>query len=95
MLYDVQWLQKIIIPVAIAGGVILAIYYAGYSDGKKDCLLKQQSDALLIQEQVNQSAIAVQQEMEKTNEKLERASTVSDDCNFVLNFDLTPCGVFD
>ena len=95
MLYDGTWLQKIALLVVSFIAVIFVTYYVGYRDGKKDCLLKQQSDALTIQEQVNQSAIIVQQEMEKVDAQMEHASTVSDDCNFVLNFDLTPCGVFD
>lgn len=95
MLYDVAWLQKaIVVLVAI---IILCggIYLFGYNCGKKDMILKYQKDAMQIAEQVNQSAIVVQQEMEKTDEKLEKASSISDECNFVLNYDLTPCGVFD
>ena len=46
-------------------------------------------------EEVAKSAVAVQETMEKTDVQMQRASSVSDDCNFVLNFDLTPCGVFD
>lgn len=95
MLYDGIRLQKVILSVIVTVAIIVGVYFSGYSNGKKDQLLQQQSEALLIQEQVNQAAIAVQQEMEKTNAAVERASSVSDDCNFVLNFDLTPCGVLD
>ena len=94
MLYDGIWLQKILIYLLIAILSLVITYFVGYTSGKKDQEMFHQRQALLIQEQVNQSAIVVQHEMEKTDAKLEKASSVSEECNFVLNFDLTPCGVF-
>ncbi len=98
MLNDVNWSQKLIliaVIVAFIFGVCLLIYRCGYTAGRDAQILKYQEEAMQIAEQVNQSAILVQQEMEKTDEKLEKASSISDECNFVLNYDLTPCGVFD
>ena len=93
MLYDVPWLSKVIITTAAVVAGVVGTYFAGYTSGKKDQLLEHQREALQVVEQSAHTALVVQQEMEKTNEVIEHASTVSDDCNFVLNFDLTPCGV--
>lgn len=94
MLYDGIWLQKILVYLLIVILSLVITYFIGYNSGKKDQEIAHQREAILIQEQVNQSAIVVQHEMEKTDEKLEKASSISGECNFVLNFDLTPCGVF-
>ena len=94
MLYDVTWLQKVIIKLAILVGFTCSLCFICYGCGKKDQQLEYQREALLVAEQATQNAIIVQQEMEKTDAQLEKASSVSDECNFVLNFDLTPCGVF-
>ena len=95
MLYDVTGLQKIVITVGLVLALVGCTYWLGYTSGRDAQILKQQKDALQVAEEVSQAAVAVQETMEKTDAKMERASSVSDDCNFVLNFDLTPCGVFD
>lgn len=94
MLYDVSWLQKTIVKLVLIILWTLGSYYFGYRDGEKSQQIKYQKEALQIIEHTAQSAIVVQEEMEKVDAKLEKASSVSDECNHVLNFDLTPCGVF-
>ena len=94
MLYDVTWLQKAIATLVFIILWTLCCYFTGYSSGEQDTIIKYQKEAMQIVEESNHSAIIVQQEMEKTDAQMEHASTVSDDCNYVLNFDLTPCGVF-
>lgn len=98
MLIDVNGSQKLIIAVvsvALVVGFILLVYRLGYTAGRDAQILKYQKEALTIAEEVSHTAVIVQQEMEKTDEKLEKASSISEECNYVLNFDLTPCGVFD
>ena len=94
MLYDVTGLQKIVITVGLVLALVGCTYWLGYVAGRDAQILKQQKEALTIAEEVSHTAVIVQQEMEKTDEKLEKASSVSEECNFVLNYDLTPCGVF-
>ena len=94
MLYDVTGLQKVVIVIVAVAAAIAGVYWLGYTAGRDAQLLKQQKEALTIAEEVSHTAVIVQQEMEKTDEKLEKASSVSEECNFVLNYDLTPCGVF-
>lgn len=95
MLNDVNRLQTLAVLCAIIGLVLLGVYWVGYTNGRDTQILKQQKEALLMTEEAAKSAVAVQETMEKTDAQMQRASSVSDDCNFVLNFDLTPCGVFD
>lgn len=95
MLNDVNRLQSLAVLCAVIGLVLLGVYWVGYTNGRDAQILKQQKEALLMTEEVAKSAVAVQETMEKTDAQMQRASSVSDDCNFVLNFDLTPCGVFD
>lgn len=94
MLYDVSWLQKIIALLVFFIFWTLGAYFSGYSRGKDKQLLEQQREALQIVENSTQTAIVIQNEMEKVDAELEKASSVSDQCNYVLNFDLTPCGLF-
>ena len=94
MFYDVSWLQKIIIFLILCVLWTLGAYFSGYNNGKKDQQLEYQREALQIIEQSSQTAIVIQDEMEKVDAQLEKASSVSDQCNYVLNFDLTPCGLF-
>ena len=95
MLIDVNRLQTVVIILSLIAVALLGIYWLGYTAGQDAQILKYQKEALTIAEEVSHTAVVVQQEMEKTNEKLEKASSISDECNFVLNYDLTPCGVFD
>jgi type II secretory pathway pseudopilin PulG len=95
MLIDVNGVQKLVITIIAIVVAVAGVYWVGYTNGRDAQILKQQKDALKVAEEVSQAAVAVQETMEKTDAKMERASSVSDDCNFVLNFDLTPCGVFD
>lgn len=95
MFNDVNRLQTVAILWALIGLVLLSVYLVGYMDGRDSQIIKQQKEALQVTEEVARATVVVQETMEKTDAKLEKASKVSDDCNFVLNFDLTPCGVLD
>ena len=88
-------MYKHLFSALIITAVVIVLYEAGYYAGKNASLVKCQKETIQAVSEVGHTHIVVQKEMEKADEKVEKAKSISDECRYVLDYDLTPCGVLE